>query len=562
MLPASVAMWLLALRGVRLDRMGDLGLLQVLPVLFWVALALLTLGFCVAAGDRRTPHGCFAAYALVLIAVLHATPPLLYQELRYSWAWKHVAVIDAMMRHNGEVPNASGFNIYNQWPGFFQFNALILKATGLESPLGYALWAQLLTNLLLLGPLLVIYRSITHDRRLIWGAVWIYYSCSWVGQDYFAPQAFTFLLFVSVIALVVRQLPSSRFPGPRTSRRRWPVGRLLLVLVIEAAIVSSHQLTPLMLISALLLLSLPRRYRRLALPALAGAVVFTLAWNGTVAWPYVSANLDNFVNALTRPEANVWSGLSRLAEAAPSQVMVSWIDRGLSGGVFLLAAIALAVRPWTRRTPLPLLALFPLPLVVVNAYGGEMVFRAFMFALPAAALLLAALLLRSHRARPARMAIVPVLLLAMLGSLVFGYYSKESMNRFSAEEVAATRYLTTETPTRSLIISVTFAAPGLEMHYDRHERTQITEESLSTKRLLVQDPLAGLEPLLNRAGDEPAYILLSRAQSADVRLNGELPADFVRRLESALAKAPSFTPVYRNGDAVVYRFDPPIERNH
>ncbi|MGW8886219.1 glycosyltransferase [Streptomyces sp. NPDC055749] len=561
MLPASVALWLLSLRGVRLDGMGDLGLLQVMPVLFWVALALLTLGFCVAAADRRTPHGCFLAYVIALITVLHATPPLLYQELRYSWAWKHVAVIDAMMRHDGEVPNAAGFNIYNQWPGFFQFNALILKATGLESPLGYALWAQLLTNLLLLGPLLMIYRSITRDRRLIWGAVWIFYACSWVGQDYFAPQAFTFLLFASVIALVVRRLPSSRFPVPRTPRRGWPVGWLLLVLVIEAAIVSSHQLTPLMLVSALLLLSLPRRNRRVTLPALVGAIVLTVAWNGTVARPYVAANLDSFVNALSRPESNVWSGLSRLADAAPSQVMVSWIDRGLSGGIVLLAAIALAARPWTRRTPLPLLVLFPLPLVAVNAYGGEMVFRAFMFMLPAAALLVASLLLPSGRARPARMATVLVLLLAMLGSLVFGYYSKEAMNRFSSQEVAATRYLTTGTPTGSLIISVTFAAPGLEMHYDRHERTQITEESLSTKRLLVQDPLAGLEPLLDRAGSKPAYILLSRAQAADVRLNGELPADFMTRLESALAKASSFTPVYRNGDAVVYRFDPPLERN-
>lgn len=64
----------------------------------------------------------------------------------------------------------------------------------------------------MLGPLLLIYRSVTTNRRLIWGAVWIYYSCSWVGQDYFAPQAFTFLLYATVIGLVLRQLPSSAIP--------------------------------------------------------------------------------------------------------------------------------------------------------------------------------------------------------------------------------------------------------------------------------------------------------------------------------------------------------------
>lgn len=559
-LPASVAAWLLSLRGVRLDRMGDLGLLQVLPVLFWVALALLTLGFCVAAGDRRTPHGCFAAYVLALVAVLHATPPLLYQELRYSWAWKHVAVIDAMVRHNGEVPDAGGFTIYNQWPGFFELNASLLRATGLESAVGYAVWAQLLANVVLLGPLLLIYRSITSNRRLIWGAVWIYYSCSWVGQDYFAPQAFTFLLFASVVALVVRQLPSSGSPGTRAPREGWPVGRLALVLVIEAAIVCSHQLTPLMLISALLLLSLPRRNRRVTLPALGGAVVLTMAWDATVARPYVSGNLHSFLDALTQPEANIWSGVSRLAKAAPSQVMVSWIERGLSGSVLLLAVIGLAARGWTRRTPLPWLMLFPFPLVMVNAYGGEMVFRAYMFALPAAALLVTALLLPSGGRRlPAQMLGIYVLLLAMIGSLVFGYYSKEAMNRFSSDEVAATRFATTRTPTGSLIISVTFAVPGLETHYDRHERAEIIEESPSTKRLLLRDPLAGLEPLVGRAGNKPAYVLLNRAQTADLRLSNELPAGFVGRLESALAEATDFTVVYRNDDAVVYRFDPPRE---
>ncbi|MEU9731355.1 glycosyltransferase [Streptomyces sp. NPDC048002] len=560
LLPAAVALWVTSLREVRLDAMGDLGLLQVLPVTFWVALGLLVVGFCVAAGDRRTPHGCYALYTLALIAVIHATPPLLYSELRYAWAWKHVAVIDAMVRHNGEVPDAEGLGIYNQWPGFFQFNALLLRAAGLESALAYALWSQVLVNVLTLGPLLLIYRSLTTDRRLIWGAVWIYYSCAWVGQDYFAPQAFTFLLYTAVIAVVVRQLPSSRTPNRGVPRSwGWPPGLFVVLVVMEAAIITSHQLSPLMLISALLLLALPRANRRVVLPALAAAVLLNLAWYATVARPYVVENLGSFVKAVTRPEANVWSGLNRLADAAPSQVVVSWIDRGLSGGVFLLAAAAYVVHRWTRRTPMPLLALSPLPLALINAYGGEMAFRAYMFALPAAAFLIAALLIPHLSRISFRTPVVVVVLLAMLGGLMFGYYSKEAMNRFSADEVAATRYVTTRTPPGSLIVSVTFAAPGLEMHYDQHERAELTSEGLEARRLMGRDPLAGLEPILGRAGGRPAYIVLSRAQEADVRLNGSMPADFTRRLETALSGAPGFTAVYRSADAVVYRFDPPSE---
>ncbi|MYS93095.1 MULTISPECIES: hypothetical protein [Streptomyces] len=561
-LPTAVTLWVLSLRDVPLDHMGDFGLLKVLPGLFWVALALVTIGFCVAAADRLTPRACSLAYVLVLITILHATPSLLYPELRYAWGWKHMAVIDAMMRHNGEVPEAAGFAVYNQWPGFFQFNALLLRATGLQSPDAYAQWAQPLANVLLLGPLLLIYRSITDDRRLIWGAVWIYYCCSWVGQDYFAPQAFAFLLFASVIALVLRQqAAAAEPPAPGKHRRSWPPERLLPVLILEAAITSSHQLTPMMLISALLLLSLPRRNRRVMLPPLIGAVTLTAAWNATVARPYMSENLSNLLSSLASPDANIWSGVNRLADASPaaSQVMVSWIERGMSAGVFLLATVAFLVRRWTRRTPLPLLVIAPLLLVPANAYGGEMVFRAYMFALPAVALLIAALLLPPGQHLRLRTPVLGVVLMAMLGGLVFGYYSKEAMNYFSSQEAAATRYMTTRAPTGSLLISVTFAAPGLEMHYDRHERTQITEESLSTRRLLVKDPLAGLEPLLRRAGKHPAYILLSRAQRADIHLNGEMPADFMDRLESALSKAPDVKRVYDSRDAVVYRFAPPAE---
>ena len=163
-LPAALLLWLLSLRNVDLGGMGDLGLLQVLPVLFWVAMALLTLGFGLALRDRRTGTGWLVGYLLGLIAVVHATPALLYPTLRYSWAWKHLAVIDAVLRHGGAVPHAGALAIYNQWPGFFAVNGMLLRATGLHSALGYAAWTPPVVNALLLGPLLLLYRSVTQDR--------------------------------------------------------------------------------------------------------------------------------------------------------------------------------------------------------------------------------------------------------------------------------------------------------------------------------------------------------------------------------------------------------------
>ncbi|WP_146259013.1 glycosyltransferase [Streptomyces tateyamensis] len=545
-LPAALGIWLLSLRRVRLERMGDLGLLQVLPVWFWFALALLTVGFLAALREPRLRPRWLAGYLLALVLMIHATPSLLYPALRYSWAWKHIAVVDAMLRHNGTVPNAQGLDIYNQWPGFFDLNALLLRVTGLHSALGYAAWAPVFFNALLLGPLLLLYRSITADRRVVWGGVWIFYSASWVGQDYFSPQAFAFLLYVSVLAVVVRRLQQRPAGG-------WPLPRLLVLLLLEFAIACSHQLTPLMLVSALLLLSLPRRNRRTVLPLLAGAVGFTVLWDSTVARPYLAANLHQLVHALSSPDANVFSGLAGLGAAAPGQVLVAWVDRGMSAGLFVLAVIAFWHRPWTRRTPLPLLALAPLLLLAANNYGGEMIFRAFLFSLPATAFLSAALLLAPAPRPRLRAAVVTVLLAAMLSGLLLGYDSKESMNRFAPDEVTAVRTTIDQAPPGSRIISVTSDLPGADRRYDEHTRVVFDQGTLAQRQELVRDPTAALQQAAANATG-PVYLVLTRAQAAECYLTGTLPADTVARLHTAADLLPGLAVIHQGPDAVVYRF--------
>ncbi|GAA5016808.1 hypothetical protein GCM10025734_66830 [Kitasatospora paranensis] len=453
-LPAAIALWIMALRGTRLDRMGDLGLLQALPRVYWAAFAVLLVGFVAVLYQPRLRRGWPAAYVITLIAMIHATPSILYPTLRYAWAWKHIAVVDAMLRHHGTVPNAGGLEIYNEWPGFFQLNVLFLRATGLHSALGYASWYPLAANLLLLGPLLMLYRALTRSRRLIWGGVWLYYSASWVGQDYFSPQAFAYLLFVLVLALVLGRLAVLRRaaeagPGtadgpppepsaatalsaggtrPRALRPGWYV----LVLVLIAGIVVSHPLTPVMLISVLTLLSLRRRNRRTVLPVLVAAVGMTFAWDSTVAHPYLSRNINSLIAGLSAADSNVRPpGQLRLGTIAPDQALVSWLALGMSGVLGLLAVIALITHRWVRRTGLMAVLFGPLPLLLANSYGGEMILRAYLFVLPATAFLAATLVLRAGR-RPGVDRVVAAAAAAALAIGMFGnYYSKEAMNYFS-----------------------------------------------------------------------------------------------------------------------------------
>ncbi|OKI31007.1 hypothetical protein [Streptomyces sp. CB03911] len=579
-LPVALVLWLVALRGARLDRMGTLGLLQALPLPYWLGLIVITVGFAAALRDPKLPQRWPAAYVLGLIAMVHATPSVLYPTLRYAWAWKHIAIVDAVLRHNGTVPNAHELDIYNRWPGFFDLNVLFLRATGLHSALGYASWYPLLANVLLIGPLLLIYRSLTKDRRLIWGGVWLYFATSWVGQDYFAPQAFAYFLFLIVIGLVLRQLaarrsaarapaagePAAAAPGARAltlftdlpARGGWRLAPFGLLLVLIGAIVTSHPLTPMMLISFLLLLALPRANRAVVLPVLAAAAAMTLLWDATVARPYLASNISALVGALSSPDRNAVSGFAGLAAAAPAQVMASWVDRGLTAAVLLLALAAACRRRW-RRTPLPLLLLAPFPLLLANPYGGEMIFRAYLFALPAAAFLIATLIARTPRFPRTGTVVRSVVLLALLAGTLCGYYSKESINYFTPQEVAAGQYLAENAPPGSQIVVLTADLPGFELRYEQRVRTVLAQQTVADRRALLADPASTLESTMsNPAVVGPSYLVLTRAQVAECELTGVFPVDTLGKVRLAASGMSTLRPVFANHDAVIYRHVTPV----
>jgi hypothetical protein len=200
-----------------------------------------------------------------------------------------------------------------------------------------------------------------------------------------------------------------------------------------------------------------------------------------------------------------------------------------------------------------LLAVAPLPMPALNSYGGEMIFRAYMFALPAAAMLIAAMVIRVGRPGLLRSVGTFLLLLCFLGGLVFGYYGKEQMEYFTVKEAAATAYLDRVAPPGSTIFSVTNNIPNIDNDYDLHRRVVIAWNSAENRRLLLRDPLVGLEEAVRLdAPPGPVYLILNRGQTAESYITGVLPAGTVGRLQAAVDRSRIFAPVFRNSDAVVY----------
>src|SRR5205085_4136438 len=115
---SAIVLWAASLPGVDLSRMNDLGLVSVLPPATYVALIVLIVSYCLLVHQRQAPMPIALLHVIVLIVMIHGTPAILYGTLRYSWAWKHVAIVDYIQRHGSVNPYISFLNAYHNWPGF------------------------------------------------------------------------------------------------------------------------------------------------------------------------------------------------------------------------------------------------------------------------------------------------------------------------------------------------------------------------------------------------------------------------------------------------------------
>jgi len=567
-LAACLALWVSAVGKADVGRIrsAGLGLVSVMPVTYWVALAGLMGSFAWAVTRRHSRSPLLTAHLLALVEILHATPVLLYGAPRYSWTWKHVGVID-FIATNGIHFNLGGvLGAYQGWPGFFALNAFLTSASGLHTALGYASWVLPLNDLLWLGPVILIARAFTSDWRIVWTAAWIFEIGNWIGQDYFSPQAFTYFLYLTVIAVCLRWLwhprigppPSLAEAGEATGHpqpRRWVM--VLCLVPLMAAIASSHQLTPFMLLSALILLVAFRQLRPRTLPLLMAAI--TAAWNLYGGLPWLKVNTSQLLGGLGDPWSNISSHIVGGQGQVPSgQILVDWDTRALSVAIGILALIgfwryrrhhdAKARSSWNR---LAVLAVAAFPAAAANSYGGEIIFRIFLFALPFMAVAAAACFFpRPERNWSLRSAVlVAVTTFVLVTGASIGNYGQEAMNYFTPGEVAASEWLYRTAPSGALIIAADNNYPWAFVHYNEYSYAFLDVPPSASKALL-RAPVQSITRIMTRSPG-PAYLILTNSQAVSIKLAGFWPPGAYQSMVRALLASGKLKVVYRNGDAVI-----------
>ncbi|HWU05545.1 MAG TPA: hypothetical protein VN520_03940 [Streptomyces sp.] len=578
----AAALWISSLPYVGFRSMGEYGLLDRLPATYYLSLLVLTAGFL--AGLRRADTAPWwpALYCAGLLTALKGLPAVLYDSERYPWASKHDAVINHLLA-DGELRPYEGLSgnmsAYDQWPGFFTLNGGLVRAFGADSAAAYLNWAPVVLGLLTMPVLVLIYRTFSQDRRLVWSAVWIFQLANWVGQDYFAPQGLAFLLHLAVLAVVVRHFvrpgsagrlrsrscpdPAAAAVPPSTGTRQRAVRAVVLVPVI-VAVNAVHQLTPVMLCATLLALNLTRRYRNPGLLAVAGLIM--LAWDLTMGRPLFTETLGTLRDSLGELTRNTRAGYAgQLTGAGPELAGRAGVLMVLAVSVLAGAALLLRRRLAHSALPLLLASVAPVPLFAVNDYGGEMLFRVYLFALPGAAFFAAAALVPAaggtgaRRAGPAvrrlRAAALPVTLTALLAGFLPAYYGKERMYYTPPAETALVTRAIDAAPEGALILAATGSFPKALHRYDRLEHWFFAEQELPGNVEMLKDPARYLSTRLPPG--TTAYVVLTRTQEIHTAGEGLLPPGGFAALTRDLAASPLFRVVERTAYGVVLRYDSP-----
>ncbi|MFD3437724.1 hypothetical protein ACFWU3_09510 [Streptomyces sp. NPDC058685] len=580
---AGLGLWLFALPRIGYRTMGDYGLLDRLPIAFHLSLLVLTCGFLFSLRRAGTAPWWPAAYCVALLIALKAAPALLYDSVRYPWASKHDAVITQLLA-NGELrPGAAlsgNMSAYDQWPGFFSLNAALVRVFGVDSAAAYLNWAPIVLGLLVMPVLILIYRTFTEDWRLVWTAVWIFQVANWVGQDYLAPQGFAFLLHLTVLAVVLRHFvrPGSAgrlrdrtcldpvaapVPPPTGVRQRAVCIAILAPLIV--AINASHQLTPVMLCASLLALTLTRRYRNWGLLAVAGLLM--LVWDLTMGRPLFLETLRTLRDSLGELMQNSRAGYAgELTGPGPELAGLANVLMVLA--VAALAGIAVLTRRKLTRSALPLLLVSaaPVPLFAVNDYGGEMLFRVYLFGLPGAAFFAAAALVppvaglrrpatRAHLIRRRVTAVaLPVVLVALVVGFLPSYYGKERMYYTPPAETAMVTRAIDRAPKGALLLATTGSFPQALHRYDQVEHWFFAEQELPENEKMLKDPAGYLAAGIPRGTE--AFVLLTRTQDIYSAGEGLLPAGGFATLRSRLEASPLFRVVEQHPYGVLLEYRP------
>jgi O-antigen/teichoic acid export membrane protein len=586
----------------RLNSMSGLGMISILPSSTLFGIALLGLAFVLALGMSRPKPLLLGAIVAAIVICLDGVTVVLEPEPRFPTAYWIAGFVDYIYRTGHTSPALSA---YFSWPGFFEVVALIEHVVGSTNLMPVLRFWPVTIDLLSLVPMGLIVKRLHATWRAKWLALFIFTVGNWVGQDYFSPQSFMYLLYLFFLALLITYFgkrattgPADPSPAGHRQASRPPrflrsayaqkyvqKGQALLERVrldhpiagdmpaveasrgqrvaIAGAIVAivafstvSHQLTPFFMVVACAVLVLIRRCQLRSLPILLG--VMFAAWVSFGAVGFWSGHISDMFGGFGDLGSNLSTSVSgRVTGSASLHKYVLYSRDGFAAVVLLLAGLGLLRR---RRLAvddrmLAVLTCVPFLGFALQSYGGEMALRVYLFALPAACVLAAMAFFPApvRDWRPWR--ILPALAVCVIAAVVIFFvprYGNEAFERTPTGEIAATNYLYAHDSQGIHLLwmsedPVNDDTPQIPWQYKDIEKIDYVPERAPLNPASLGTIVAEL-----RASGPGSYLITTTTQEAYLEQAASYPANWGQEFRADMKAYPGVKVAYANQDAVIY----------
>lgn len=450
LLAIVLALFVVATRTVDVRSAGATGIVTHVGPAYLVALVLLAVAIVRVLTDRvLDPALCLVTIVVAMVVTAMLTA-LASGSASFPTAFIHRGIIE-ILDARGSLPPPSDARF--SWAGYFSAGAQLVRSGGLGTAEDFLLWAPIVATTAMIAPLYVIGFCITRSRRLAWTGIAIYVLANWYQQDYFSPQSLATLFYACILALLLWMMSTSRVPTavgersvqsaarwvvsvPARSRARraawwaerpepatvardlrasivavprripsrplgrgagWTLGLEGILVLLLAALVVTHQLTPIVTVGALVLFTLCGLIR-FRLLWLVGLGLFT-AWFAFGASDFWVGHLNEILGDVGQVQGAVDKGLAARLGADPSYQNMQYLRLVASGGLIVAGAVGWwHLRPMRGRLLIGALAAMPMGLIAVQSYGGEVIIRCLVLASPVLAPLAAIAAARGWRA--------------------------------------------------------------------------------------------------------------------------------------------------------------------
>ncbi|MCP3913260.1 MAG: hypothetical protein GY713_20210 [Actinomycetia bacterium] len=566
----ALVLWGWSVHHLDVSDIGMIGLAEKLPMLWFVAFGLAVVGAAHAATSPRTTTIRLVVSVIPVLVVVYGTTALTTSTIRYPWAYKHVGVIRLLDETGRLHPD---IDIYNNFSGFFGLFALVRGATGVD-PTSYAAWAQLVGEAFVLVAVGYLVHRVTRSVRVAYLAAVLYILTNWVGQNYFAAQTLGSFLSLVTLGLIWSWLRQERRPrspaaagepwtpprAPTTVDRRLLARRRAAIALVFLGLLMVHPLTPVVVVGAVGAAGVIGWVRdRWLLVALFAVGALWLTRSAT----YFAAqgfDLDFGGNLFDNAAGN-----KDINHAPADAALISSITQYFSLTVWLLAAIGGFVASWARRRigALVLLAVIPFGILLVQSYGGEAIYRVYLYSLPLMTALIAwgiiasAPVDRRHRL-PQPTVLASILCLAIGFGFVVVHFGRERINQVGPAEVEMDTYIHEQLEGPALLAQ--FAGGYPEKSGARYAVFQASDtytpyiaEMLGSQATLpppsdleqVADDLVALTP-------GTAYVAVSPGMIDELAVLGTFPVRSTAEAADFLASSPRFELVRRIEDTYLF----------